>query len=140
MNNLLCLLLFSFSLLYSQPQKEELVYDYVPPVEEYVSETEWDIPLLRVTCYLPTGYKTASGQPTHLGGCAGRREDIGKIAAVYTIDKEFVGYFEINDCGSNPMLQNGYAIDIFRDNRDQAWDWVDTYGEYMYVDIIESEG
>ena len=93
--------------------------------------------LMRVTCYLPTGYNTASGQPTHIGGCAGRRQDIGKYAYVYDVNMNFVGKFEINDCGGHPMLRNGTAIDIFRDNRDQAQNWVSTYGDYMYVFIKE---
>lgn len=113
-----------------------------PTAEEYVSPTEWEdeCKLMRVTCYLPTGHKTASGQPTHIGGCAGRRQDIGKIAAVYTIDHEFVGYFEINDCGGASSLKNGTSIDIFRNNMDEAWEWVHMYGDHMYVKIIDAEG
>lgn len=90
---------------------------------------------MRVTCYTWTGNPTASGVYPEEGMCAGRKEDIGKTAFVYDIHYNFVGAFEITDCGGAYSLQNGTSIDIYRDTLARCYEWVGEYGDYMYVEI-----
>lgn len=95
---------------------------------------------MRVTCYVPTGNPTKSGMMPKEGFCAARSDWIGKVAVVYDMDMNLVGYFEINDTGSHARIKSGKSIDIFRDNMERAREWVRTYGDYMYVQIIDAEG
>lgn len=95
---------------------------------------------MRVTCYLPTGNKTADGTIPYEGICAGRKEDLGKIAIVYDMDMNFLGYFEIRDTGGHPRLKEGKSIDIFRDDMEGVREWVRAYGDYCYVKIVEAAG
>lgn len=91
--------------------------------------------LMRVTCYTWTGNKTASGVYPEESMCAARYEDIGKTAYVYDIDYNFIGAFEITDCGGAYSLQNGTSIDIYRDTLERCYEWVGEYGDYLYVKI-----
>lgn len=90
---------------------------------------------MRVTCYTWTGNKTASGVYPEEGMCAARSEDIGKTAYVYDLHYNFIGEFEITDCGGAWSLQNGTSIDIYRDTLERCYEWVGEYGDYMYVEI-----
>ena len=91
--------------------------------------------LMRVTCYTWTGNKTASGVYPEESMCAARYEDIGKTAYVYDLDYNFIGAFEITDCGGAYSLQNGTSIDIYRDTLERCYEWVGEYGDYLYVKI-----
>jgi hypothetical protein len=91
--------------------------------------------LMRVTCYTWTGNKTASGVYPEESMCAARYEDIGKTAYVYDLDYNFIGEFEITDCGGAYSLQNGTSIDIYRDTLERCYEWVGEYGDYLYVKI-----
>lgn len=95
---------------------------------------------MRVTCYLPTGNRTADGTVPYEGICAARRQDLGKVAVVYDMDMQMIGFFEVRDTGGHPRLKNGTSIDIFRDNMDRAQEWIATYGDYCYVQLIEADG
>lgn len=95
---------------------------------------------MRVTCYLPTGNKTADGTVPYEGICAARRQDLGKVAVVYDMDMQLIGFFEVRDTGGHERLKNGTSIDIFRDNMDRAKEWIATYGDYCYVQLIEADG
>ena len=95
---------------------------------------------MRVTCYLPTGNRTADGTVPYEGICAARRDWIGKVAVVYDADMRYVGVFEIRDTGGHERIRNGSSIDIYRDNMERAREWIATYGDYMYVQIMEAEG
>ena len=46
-----------------------------------------DLHKIRCTCYIEPGV-TRSGHYTHEGVIAGRKEDLGKIAALYAIDED----------------------------------------------------
>ena len=108
---------------------------------------------IRATCYCEPGI-TYSGHYTHVGICAGRKEDIGKVAAIYAIAEDggvgdFIGYFEFLDTGAGmdtdgdgkgDSIKKGKSIDVFRNNLASAKEWIRTYGDYVYVKIIDSEG
>lgn len=92
---------------------------------------------VRCTCYLPTGNKTADGTVPYEGICASNRDHLGDVAVLYSVDGEFIGFFECRDVGGHRKLRNGTAVDIYRDSMDRAWDWVHTYGDYVYIYWIE---
>lgn len=95
---------------------------------------------MRVTCYLPTGNKTADGTVPYEGICAARREDLGKVAVVYDLEMNLIGFFEVRDTGGAASLKNGTSIDIFRDNMGRAREWIAAYGDYCYVQMIQADG
>lgn len=112
-----------------------------------------DLIKIRATCYCEPGL-TYSGCYTREGIIAGRKEDIGKVAAIYEVAEDgsvgdFIGYFEFLDCGAGfdtdgdgkgDSTIKGKTIDVFRDNLDRVWKWVHDYGDYVYIKIIECEG
>lgn len=101
--------------------------------------TPWgdDLQKVRCTCYLPTGNKTADGTVPYEGICASNRDHLGDVAVLYSVDGEFIGFFECRDIGGHSKLRNGTAIDIYRDSMDHAWEWVGEWGDYVYVYWIE---
>lgn len=89
--------------------------------------------LMRVTCYLPTGNKTASGVYPEEGMCASNWSNMGKIAVLYDMDMNYIGEFKVTDTGSAKSLKNGTSIDVYRESRASMNDWIGTYGDYCYV-------
>lgn len=98
------------------------------------------MPKVRCTCYLPTGNKTADGTVPYEGICASNRDHLGDVAVLYSVKGELIGFFECRDIGGNAKLRNGTAVDIYRDNMDRAWEWVGTWGDYVYVQWVKGEG
>ena len=98
-----------------------------------------DIPFqeVRCTCYLPTGNRTADGTVPYEGIIASNRDHLGDVAVLYSVDGEFIGFFECRDIGGHRKLRNGTAIDVYRDNMDRAWEWVGEWGDYVYIYWIE---
>lgn len=96
-----------------------------------------DLQKVRCTCYLPTGNKTYDGTVPYEGICAANKEHLGDVAVLYSVDGEFIGFFECRDIGVHQKLRNGTAIDIYRDSMDRAWEWVGEWGDYVYVYWIE---
>lgn len=108
---------------------------------------------IRCTCYCEPGL-TRSGHYTHEGIIAGRKEDLGKVAALYAINKdgsigEFIGYFDFYDTGAGmdsdgdgvgDTIRNGKSVDIFKDTLAEAKAHIKKYGDYVYIKIIEAEG
>ena len=92
---------------------------------------------VRCTCYLPTGNKTTDGTVPYEGICASNRDHLGDVAVLYSVDGEFIGFFECRDIGGHRKLRNGTAIDIYRDSMDRAWEWVGEWGDYVYIYWIE---
>lgn len=112
------------------------------PIEEEPEEEEIDISSLqrvRCTCYTPTGNATASGIMPYEGICASNHEHMGWTARIYTLEGELIGDFVSIDVGGAEWLQNGQAIDIYRDDLERAWDWIHTYGDYVLIEWIEPE-
>ena len=96
-----------------------------------------DLQKVRCTCYLPTGNKTADGTVPYEGICASNRDHLGDVAVLYSVDGEFIGFFECRDVGGHRKLRNGTAIDIYRDDMYRAWEWVGEWGDYVYIYWIE---
>lgn len=108
---------------------------------------------IRATCYCEHGL-TYSGSYTREGIIAGRKEDIGDVAAIYAVAEdggvgEFIGYFEVLDCGAGfdtdgdgkgDSTIKGRTIDVFRNNIDGVKSWIKRYGDFVYIKLIEAEG
>lgn len=108
---------------------------------------------IRCTCYIEPGV-TKSGHYTHEGVIAGRKEDLGKVAALYAVTEdgsigEFIGYFDFYDTGAGidtdgdgkgDSIKKGKSVDVFREDMKAAKKWIKTYGDYVYMQIIEAEG
>lgn len=112
-----------------------------------------DLKQIRCTCYIEPGV-TRSGHYTHEGVIAGRKEDLGKVAALYAVAEdgsvgEFIGYFDFYDTGSGidtdgdgrgDSIKKGKSVDVFRETMTDAKKWIKTYGDYVYIQYIEAEG
>ena len=116
-----------------------------------VNATEkYPVKRMRVTCYTyPAGSITASGSEVREGIVAGKRDWMNALVVIYDMDMELIGYFEVKDTGFGidkdgdgiGSIQAGTSIDVFRDNMDRCKEWVNTYGDYCYVQIIkDAEG
>ena len=108
---------------------------------------------IRATCYCEHGL-TYSGCYTREGIIAGRKEDIGDVAAIYEVAEDggvgdFIGYFEILDCGAGfdtdgdgkgDSTIKGKTVDVFRNDMNGVNEWIKIYGDYVYIKIIKAEG
>lgn len=108
---------------------------------------------IRCTCYCHSGI-TASGKYTRPGIIAGKKECLGKTAALYRCDEggcagDFIGYFEILDTGDGidtdgdgrgDSIKRGKSIDVYRPSLQECRDWIAKYGDYVYFEIIDAEG
>lgn len=88
------------------------------------------------------------------GVIAGRKEDLGKVAALYAVAEdgsvgEFIGYFDFYDTGAGidtdgdgrgDSIKKGKSVDVFRETMTDANKWIKTYGDYVYIQYIEAEG
>lgn len=102
---------------------------------------------MRVTCYISErpDAKTKDGSVPKEWMCAGRKEDLGKIAILYRVKEDgsigdLIGYFEIRDTGSDKGLRNGTKLDIYRDSLERVKDWINEYGDYCFVQILDGKG
>lgn len=85
------------------------------PRQEYIDFEEQGFTKMYATAYF-MGHHTANGSAVHEGGCACSPEHLGDVAIVYTLDGNFLGYYECNDTGGTEGLKAGTVIDIFRCN------------------------
>lgn len=108
--------------------------------------------IIRCTCYLDSG-TMASGRTTFDGAIAGRREWIGKVAALYKIEDgkigDFLGYYEFLDTGAGmdsdgdgygDTIRDGYSVDIWKPNMSEAKKWIRDNGDYVWMQIIDGKG
>lgn len=108
--------------------------------QEYV-----DPKLLRCTVYTaPEGAITADGSTPREGVVAGMSSWLDCACVIYENNDgkigDLIGIYEVRDTGGAEWLKNGKAVDIYRDNLDRCNEWIDTYGDYCYVQIIKAEG
>lgn len=110
------------------------------------TEQNYEDPVkIRCTCYKATGNKCASGRwPVEGLTVAGKREWMGKTAILYRVNEDgsigdFIGYYEFMDTGGY-YIRTGKRIDVYRDTLQGCYDWIDKYGDYVYLQIIDSEG
>lgn len=99
--------------------------------------------MVKIRC---TGYSdygvTKSGEITRHGIVAGKKEWLGKTCKLYSVDEygnpgEVIGTYEFLDTGYgiNGSLINGTSIDVWHSTEEAVWDWVRTYGDYVYMEM-----
>lgn len=95
---------------------------------------------VKISCYLPTGNCTYSGQMPYVGGCAVNKEHLGQTAMLFDAEYRFIGFFEINDIGGNSLLKQGRAVDIFQETMEDARNFIRENGDHGYVVWLNAEG
>ena len=62
---------------------------------------------------------------------------------------ELIGLFEFQDTGAGmdtdgdgkgDSIKTGQSIDVWTESLPAAYEWRDTYGDYVYMKIIKSDG
>lgn len=114
-------------------------------------ESKDDLQLIRCTGYVVKGY-TKSGEWVRPGGVAGKQEWLGKSCNIYEVDPDgnkgdLIGTYDFNDTGfgleeldgiyyPNGTIPEGMSIDIWHDTVDEVWEWASTYGDYVYMELL----
>lgn len=118
--------------------------------EELKTEEEVDAFLIRCTSYLVTG-TTASGEYTRYGILAGKRDWLYKNANLYSVNEEgnigeHIGTFQFLDTGAGidtdgdgygDSIINGLSIDVWQPNEEAMNQWIGTYGDYVYLELLD---
>lgn len=99
---------------------------------------------IRCTCYTG-GTVTATGKTPRYGIAGGKPDWFGCAVAIYQMDSDgsmgdFIGWWEVEDTGSAKTIQNGTSIDLYQYTLEECYDWVRTYGDYVYIQLIRAEG
>lgn len=115
---------------------------------------------VRCTCYIDSG-TTASGKETRPGIMAGKPEWIGCVACVNAVNPdgsigEFIGYYEILDTGYGAetgvgqskifsdrtlgTIEIGETVDVYQVTMHQAEEWVEQYGDFVYIKLCRGKG
>jgi 3D (Asp-Asp-Asp) domain-containing protein len=108
--------------------------------------------IVRCTCYIDRG-TMASGQQTRMGAIAGRKEWLGKVAALYRIEDgkigTFLGYYEFLDTGAGmdsdgdgygDTIRTGNSVDVWMPSIEDARGWIRDNGDYVWMQIIDGKG
>ena len=117
----------------------------IEPCEVYQAQERYNfieengLARVRLSCYLSTGNCCADGTMPKEGVCASNRSHLGEDVIVYNDDLVPCMRLEVRDIGGNTLLQQGKAIDIYRDSMDRAWQLVGEYGEYIWIQWIPRE-
>ena len=115
--------------------------------------------VMRVTCYTAKeGARCSTGVVPHYGVIAGAKEWEGKAVLLYTfeydeggepIPVECIGLFTILDTGDGidtdkdgrgDTIRNGQSLDVYVETGNHAEEWVNTYGDYLLVQIVDGKG
>lgn len=99
-----------------------------------------------VRCMVYTGGEsTCTGVTPYVGCVAGSKELLGKSCYLYETNSDgtkgnFIGKFKFDDTGYgvNGSIESGDAICVYRYNMDSCNDWVATYGDNVYIEVINS--
>ena len=98
--------------------------------------------LIRCTGYNDIGY-TRSGEWTREGIVAGKYEWLGMSCNLYRQNEdgtmgELIGTYEFLDTGYGikGSLEKGTSIDVWHPTEEAVWDWMDEYGDYVYIEFI----
>lgn len=123
---------------------------YIEPLEGDPFEEPCKI---RCTCYCEHGI-TATGLKTRYGIVAATKDWIGYTIEINAIAEdgsvgELVGLFEVQDTGNGmdtdgdgkgDSIKNGQSIDVWVASLRDAYEWRDTYGDYVYIKIFRAKG
>ena len=110
--------------------------------------------LIRCTVY--TGYEgalTADGSKVKEGIVAGKKEWLGYTCLIYENNNgkigNLIGIYEFKDTGAGidtdgdgigDSIKKGKSIDVYRDSLDRCYEWIDQYGDFVFVQIVYGVG
>ena len=115
----------------SQVYQAQQRYDFIE---------EHNLQRVKVSCYIAgEGAHTADGSVPIEGMVSSNKEHLGMDMILYTDDLIPEARFQCTDMGGHPMLQNGTAVDFYRDDIDRCWSFVNTHSSYVWVEWIERE-
>lgn len=111
-------------------------------LEEQRTIVEEGLERVYLSCYLPTGNRTADGTVPYEGICSANAEHLGMDCVMYDAKTlTAVARWECRDVGGNSLLRQGKAIDVFRTDMNRAIQLKQEYGNYVYIKWIDrSEG
>ena len=107
--------------------------------QRYEFIEEHNLQRVYLSCYLATGNNCADGTPPREGVVSSNREHLGMDCIVYDADLTAVMRLECRDIGGHEKLQNGTAIDVYRDSMERALRLREEYGLYVWVEWIPRE-
>ena len=108
-------------------------------MQKYKFIEEHHLERVQLSCYLPTGYRTADGTVPYEGVVSSNTEHLGMDCILYDADLVPYARFECRDIGGNSMLKAGTAIDVYRDDMDRAWQFIGDHGTWAYIEWIPRE-
>ena len=128
----------------------------VAPVQPVEQENPLGEPfLIRCTCYTWTGNQCRNGSwPVEGLSVAGKEEWLGKAIIMYSVTEDggigdFIGYFDFTDTGDGidldgdgrgETISNGTSIDVYRDTLEGCYKWIEMYGDYVYIQVVDAAG
>lgn len=123
------------------------VYDKAIKVKDNLKTGFEEPKKIRCTFYIDHGY-TKSGTYTRPGVLAGKKEWLGKVCKLYAIDEngnigEEIGTYEFLDTGAGiggDSLKEGTSIDMWFSTYAEGESFRDMYGDYVYMEILETHG
>ena len=85
---------------------------------------------------------------------AGKEEWLGKAIIMYAVAEDggigdFIGYFDFTDTGDGidldgdgqgETIRNGTSIDVYRDTLEGCYRWIEQYGDYVYIQVVDAAG
>jgi len=109
---------------------------------------------IRATCYTWTGNRCANGSyPLQGLSVAGKSEWLGKCCIMYAVNEDgsigdLIGIYDFTDTGygmsvpdnDKGTIELGQSIDVYQDTLDGCWDWIEEYGDYVYIQVVSAEG
>lgn len=117
----------------------------VPAVSEIdtmaVPEIKAEVIRCSVSC--TEGY-TRSGEYTREGVIGGKYEWLGRKCNLYALAEDgsigdMIGSYEFLDTGYgiDGSMEKGKSVTVWVPNMDACWDWLDTYGDYVYMEFVD---
>ena len=124
------------------------------PVKVNADPTFIEPQLIRCTCYTATeGSVTASGKSVREDIVAGKSEWLGCSCVIYENNDgkvgDLIGFFEFCDTGAGidtdgdgigDSIKNGKSIDVYRNSLEDCYEWINNYGDYVFIQVIPSVG
>lgn len=114
-------------------------FTLIKTAEEVKFIQEEGLEYVYLSCYLPTGNKTADGTVPYEGVVSSNKEHLGMDVIVYDENLVPVMRLECRDIGGNKLLREGKAIDVFRTDMSRAIELKKTYGDHVYIKWVSRE-
>lgn len=113
-------------------------YELHEALEEQKVIEEEGLERVYLSCYLPTGNRTADGTVPYEGICSANIEHLGMDCIMYDAKTlTAVARWECRDVGGNSLLRQGKAIDVFRTDMKRALQLKQEYGDHVYIKWID---